>query len=422
VERGIRRRVTLAATGLEIAPTDADPNALHRAGAIAVVPVASSWPGAGQGAVAFEAGDRLAIRPQGRWAGCMGVRAVIRDVSGWWVSQRFVEPARLGGAQAELVLEPEAARWAVLGDDPRGFDARSASFVAHRFERVRAIGWMATTAGRVRRSSFSGASIHAVAHVSCAGDSGASLRMVTVPEYLSETDGNRLAVCASFRASACEVPREAWEAIRRWAAQPGTSIRPAYRFATASLARADRPDASQLPATGMSWSDVLAWCNALSEWEGRTPCYRDESGEVWRGRGGVVRVDWRADGYRLPTPSEWGRIRRFAQPDARLAWMAENAEGELQPVGTRRANTLGAYDVIGNAWEYVWDAGGRVDLDEAGAVLAVGGGADLPGEGSGLELVGFRVIRTAGTGRPLNARTIPGDVPTLRIGGEGEGG
>ncbi len=420
VARAIRRRVTLEATGLTIAPAREDPNALHRAGAIAVVPVGRSWPEGGTWAVAFEAGDRLSIRPQGRWAGCMGVRAVIRDATGWWVSQKQIEPARLAGVRGELLLEPDAERWAVLGDDPREFDARSASFVGHRFERVRAIGWMATTAGRVRRSNFSGASIHALAHVACRGPSSTSLRMVVVPEYLSETDGNRLAVCESFQASACEVPREAWLAIRRWAAQPGTSLRPGYRFATASLARVDRPDASQLPATGMAFADALAWCNALSEWEGRRPCYRTESGGVWRGEGSVVRLDWRADGYRLPAPSEWGRVRRFAQPDTRLAWVGENAEGVLQAVGTRRANTLGAYDVIGNAWEYVWDAEDRIDLDERVAPLALGGGADWPGGGSGSGLVGLRVIRTAGTGRPLNAGMVPPDAPALRVGRDDE--
>ena len=52
-----------------------------------------------------------------------------------------------------------------------------------------------------------------------------------------------------------------------------------------------------LPVENITWYDAIAYCNALSEAEGLTPCYTvTDSTVVW---------DRSADGYRLPTEAEW---------------------------------------------------------------------------------------------------------------------
>lgn len=64
--------------------------------------------------------------------------------------------------------------------------------------------------------------------------------------------------------------------------------------------------------------------------------------------------------YRLPTEAEWVRAAELAAgststPAARepLTWHAGNSKGTTQPVGKRKADTLGLFDLFGNATEWV---------------------------------------------------------------------
>jgi formylglycine-generating enzyme required for sulfatase activity len=56
-------------------------------------------------------------------------------------------------------------------------------------------------------------------------------------------------------------------------------------------------DRQQFPVVDITWYDAIQFCNALSEREGYQPCYRQVRSR-WV-------CDWSADGYRLPTESEW---------------------------------------------------------------------------------------------------------------------
>jgi formylglycine-generating enzyme required for sulfatase activity len=116
--------------------------------------------------------------------------------------------------------------------------------------------------------------------------------------------------------------------------------------------------AARLPATGVSWVDAVRFCNRLSNLPAIGPATRGSFGR-WR-------CNWRADGYRLPTEAEWeyacraGSTSRYGFGDdpAGLdgyAWYAGNANGQPQPVATRRANAWGLYDMHGNVWEWCWD-------------------------------------------------------------------
>lgn len=68
--------------------------------------------------------------------------------------------------------------------------------------------------------------------------------------------------------------------------------------------------------------------------------------------------------FRLPTEAEWeyaarsgGKDEMYAgsQEPAPVAWYGENSKGSTHPVGYRRPNGLGLYDMSGNVWEWCQD-------------------------------------------------------------------
>jgi formylglycine-generating enzyme required for sulfatase activity len=118
---------------------------------------------------------------------------------------------------------------------------------------------------------------------------------------------------------------------------------------------------AELPLERVSWWDAIAFCNALSNAAGRTPCYSFLDLELT--------CNFDADGYRLPTEAEWEYVARagttaaFVLGDAeeelnRLAWYEANSGSVLHPVGEKEPNPWGLYDVLGNVWEWCWDWSG----------------------------------------------------------------
>jgi formylglycine-generating enzyme required for sulfatase activity len=114
-----------------------------------------------------------------------------------------------------------------------------------------------------------------------------------------------------------------------------------------------------LPVETVNWFDAIAFCNALSLKEGLPPFYVIEGERI-------EEPDRTGTGYRLPTEAEWeyacraGSATRFCFGDdaaalGEYAWYGGNSGKHSHPVGQKRPNAWGLYDMHGNVAEWCWD-------------------------------------------------------------------
>ena len=118
------------------------------------------------------------------------------------------------------------------------------------------------------------------------------------------------------------------------------------------------------PAEQINWTDAALYCNERSLAEGLEPCYDEET---WQ-------CNFSANGFRLPTEAEWEYACRagsstkysFGNDVRKLkayAWFAENSSGgfpqsgvpKTHPVGQKKPNPWGLYDMHGNVAEWCND-------------------------------------------------------------------
>lgn len=110
------------------------------------------------------------------------------------------------------------------------------------------------------------------------------------------------------------------------------------------------------PVEQVRWLEAAFYCNARSLSEDLEPCYDEETGAC----------NFQANGYRLPSEAEWeyacragsGTEYSFGGGGRTLksfAWYKENANKRTQPVGQKKPNPWGLYDMHGNVAEWCND-------------------------------------------------------------------
>lgn len=183
------------------------------------------------------------------------------------------------------------------------------------------------------------------------------------------------------------VTQTQWDEVRSWAAASGYS----------DLATGESKNASH-PVHSITWHDAVKWCNARSQMENLTPCYTVDGGQIYKtGIRNDVVCDWSANGYRLPTQTEWEISARGGSSATLYPWgntitqgqanfVSYSADGNTNyysedlttrsdgspntlyhptydigdepytsPVGSFPANGYGLHDLVGNVWQWCWD-------------------------------------------------------------------
>ncbi|HTL18951.1 MAG TPA: formylglycine-generating enzyme family protein [Patescibacteria group bacterium] len=186
---------------------------------------------------------------------------------------------------------------------------------------------------------------------------------------------------SAFYMDQFEVSKGLWDQVKNWSSSNG------YTFDNDGAGKA-----ADHPVQSINWYDMVKWCNARSEMQGRAPAYYTDASLTQVYKTGQVApfVNW-ATGYRLPTEAEWEKGARGGASGHRFPWSDVDTITHSQanyfsdssfsfdisptrgynpkfedgvmpytsPVGSFAPNGYGLYDMAGNVWEWCWDWAGN---------------------------------------------------------------
>ncbi len=122
------------------------------------------------------------------------------------------------------------------------------------------------------------------------------------------------------------------------------------------------------PIISLTWFEAVRYCNWLSEKEGiprHEWCYPEPIEEGMKPHRDYLK----RKGYRLPTEAEWEFACRAQAVTSRYygsslellpryAWFLKNSDDRTWPVGQKRPNDLGLFDMHGNIWNWCQNPAG----------------------------------------------------------------
>lgn len=125
-----------------------------------------------------------------------------------------------------------------------------------------------------------------------------------------------------------------------------------------------------LPAYNVNWYDAILFCNARSKMAGLDTVYTYSriSGPGNDGFAADVYINYKKNGYRLPTEAEWefacrgGTTTAYYWGDeddtlivSQYAWYEPNSDNDAHQVAQKKPNAYGLYDMHGNLFEWCND-------------------------------------------------------------------
>ncbi|MDR2117002.1 MAG: SUMF1/EgtB/PvdO family nonheme iron enzyme [Planctomycetaceae bacterium] len=127
-------------------------------------------------------------------------------------------------------------------------------------------------------------------------------------------------------------------------------------------------DDEHCPVDSVTWYSAVEYCNKMSELETLSPFYQLKA--IKRRATGTIEkadvIELGGNGYRLLTEAEWeytcraGSITPWCYGDqvmdvGEYAWYYDNSSMETHPVGEKKPNSWGLFDMHGNVMEWCHD-------------------------------------------------------------------
>jgi len=192
---------------------------------------------------------------------------------------------------------------------------------------------------------------------------------------------------SAFRLGKYKVTYDLWYSVYHWAIVNGCYFQDAGTEGSGGTIGAAPTSEKLQPVTTISWRDAVVWCNAYSLKTGLTPVYySDETftkslksslngqygNSINAAQGSIDNpyVNWKANGYRLPTEAEYQLAAGYIDGSNRtpdnyasgaaaaytneaatdlVGWDNVNSGGAAtKAVGGLAPNALGIYDMSGN--------------------------------------------------------------------------